>query len=333
MNKQQHFQKIFDLADLFQLSAILFFANKENIFDLLVEKQTFELIAQYKNWIPWKTKVILDSLVAMELIKKEGIYYQNFQFTTLALSKKSKDYIGDLLEHERLQWKVWSKIENILVSEDITQEQQEIRLENDEYANHVFNSAMAQLSNDLIDYVLNLSDWHDKNYVIDIAGGHGVYLAKLIQKYPQISGEIWDLSTSKDYAIKVINDFNLSHKIKFVEKDITLKESYSNIRCNGILINHCLHHFLDNQVMDIFNYVFNILDEGGIISIIEPYLDENCIEPKSNVIFSAYMMINRQYGKLHDSLWIEHKLKDIGFKVETKQLNNLENDIMFIARK
>ncbi len=96
--------KIFEMADAFQSSSILFFANKEKLFDVLETPMSAEEVSNKKGWLPWKTRILLDSLVALDLLTKKNAQYQNTEATSKFLVQTKPSYQGDIVEHERLQW-------------------------------------------------------------------------------------------------------------------------------------------------------------------------------------------------------------------------------------
>ncbi len=325
--------KILELADAFQGSAVLFFANKEELFNLLENPITAKEISSIKNWQIWKTEILLNALVALDLAIKQQNKYSNTKLTSTILVKGKSTFQGDIVEHERLQWNLWNSLDKVMTSENATTEQQDVRLIQESYDNNVFHNAMMQLADELIDYVIKIEGWETKKKVIDLAGGHGLYLAKLAAKHPQLCGEIWDLESANQSANVVITEFNLANKVKFCNKDITQSASYINQKCDGILINHCLHHFKPQEASDILKACVDILENGGIISLVESFLETDKTSPSSNALFSMYMMVNRQFGQVHSSDWIANELSKHGLQVEVNRINNPADDALIVARK
>ncbi len=328
-----NFTKIFDIADAFQSSAILFFANKEKLFDLLDSNKTVEQIAIEKKWLIWKTRILLDSLVALGVLNKDNSRYINSPAASAFLVTGKKTYQGDVVEHERLQWTLWNSLDKIMTTESATGEQQDIRFVQENHDNNVFHNAMKQLADELADYVVEIEGWNTKKKVIDLAGGHGLYLAKLAIKFPQLAGEIWDLPSAKQSANNLINEFGLASKLQFIEKDIIEEASYRNQKCDGILINHCLHHFQPEQVSAFLKSCSEMLEKDGIIAMVESHLKPDLTSPPSNALFSMYMMVNRQYGQVHSTEWIAKELSSFGLSVEVKEMNNPGEDALIVARK
>lgn len=324
---------ILEIADAFQTSAILFFANKEGLFDVLETALSYEDVSKKKNWLPWKTRVLLNSLVSMNLlIKKENLYQNTIEASTF-LVQKSTSYKGDIIEHERLQWTLWNTLDKIMISENPTDEQQDIRFIQERYDNNVFHNAMRQIADELLSYVIQADDWSRRKKVVDLAGGHGLYIATLVNKFPQLVGEVWDLASARESATSLINDFGLTNRLAFVEKDITNSLSYTGVSCDGILINHCAHHFTPGQITQIFKACGEMLEPNGVIVMIESHLDTGLTTPPGNALFSMYMMINRQYGQVHSTEWLSNELSKNGLTVEVNILNNSGEDALIVARK
>lgn len=333
MEENLQLSDIFQIADAFQSSSILFFAHKEKLFDFLKTPSSANKVSRKKGWLTWKTRILLDSLVALDLLTKKNEQYQNTEITSRFLVKGKSTYQGDVVEHERLQWTLWNSLDKIMTTESTTSEQQDIRFIQENYDNNVFHNAMRQLASELTDYVVKIDGWSTKRKVIDLAGGHGLYLAKLAKTFPQLGGEIWDLPSAKQAANNLINELQLSNKLQFVEKDITEAGAYRNQKCDGILINHCLHHFQPQQVSSLLKSCSEMLEKNGIIAMVESHLKPDLTTPPSNALFSMYMMVNRQYGQVHSTEWIVKELSSFGLSVEVKEINNPGEDALIIARK
>lgn len=329
----QKYSDIFNLADTFQYSAQLFFAYSEGIFEILESHASAQSIAESKGWITWKTTVFLDGLVALGLLEKNDKNYHNTPASSQALFTGSKCFIGDLIEHERLQWNLWGNMESILKTDKATTLQQDIRLNEESYALDIFHKAMQQLATDLLPEVITLPHWKNSKFVLDLAGGHGMYLIHLALTYPELKGEVWDLEEARALCEQLINQHQLGNRLRFITKDLTKLESFKDVRCDAVMLNHCLHHFSPEEVYGIFRNIESSLIATGFISIVEATLNEDHVSPPSNALFSTYMMINRRNGQLHPTNWISEQLNSIGFSVSRRDLDSLEHDSLLIASR
>lgn len=326
-------QDVFDIADSYCDSALLQFAHASGLFETLTVPLLSNEVAAAKNWIPRKTGILLDALVSLGLLEKDGDAYQNSNVATQSLVRSAPNYIGGLVEHERLQWSLWGRMEDVLTSEKPVAGQQDLHLPENAEANQVFHSAMAQLSLDLLEAVACLPDWNGKRCVIDLAGGHGAYIATLAARHPDLHGEIWDLPSAASFAEATILQHRVGDRVIFRARDIADKCSYDDVKADGILLNHCLHHFTADVMRDIIACAFRALEPGGVMVILDVFLERNRVQPVDGAIFSLYMMMNTVFGEVHPTDEIATAARSLGMEVTVKRLNNLEDDAILVARK
>ena len=324
---------LMDLGDLFQISATLFTAVDLKVFDYLSEPRCHKQVASEYGWVPWKAEVFLKALVSQKLLKFNGESYYNSEISTQALVTTSKEYIGDALLHEKLQWQLWNSIDDIMKTSSSTSLQQEVRFLAEARDNEIFHRAMRQLAQPLAKSVTELQLWKQNSRILDLAGGHGLYLVKLLQKLPLATGEIWDLSTAENIARETIREANLEDRITFYTKDITDHANYASSYFDHILINHCLHHFSPQTVKDILSMCLNILSPNGSIIMIESRLEKGGVSPPENAMFSLYMMVNTQDGRVHEPSDICQILQSLGLDTYSRPLNNPGDDVLMVAHR
>lgn len=324
---------IFKLTDAFHESALLHFAVHNGIFDMLEKPALSNDIAEKKEWNKEKTRILLNSLVTLNLIQKKSDKFKNTTSTAKYLTERSPDKVTSVINHQRLQWEMWGNIENTLSKKGSKKYFQENRFKKDEVANSTFNLAMKQLSNDQTDELYNLGLIKNGDFIIDICGGHGTYLIKLAKKLNKIRGEVWDLPASKEFALKNIASEGVSNRISFSEKNIFKISGGLKAKANVVLLNDCLHYFPKDKIKSLFEIIKTVILEGGHLLILTPTLYKNEIEPKAAALFSVNMMLNTEFGELHSTEWISKELKNIGLKTTTQPIGSLGRISIIIAKK
>ena len=62
-------------------------------------------------------------------------------------------------------------------------------------------------------------DLAGRKSLIDIGGGPGTFAIHFCLENPQLKARVYDLPTTRPFAEKTIENFNLSDRIKFMEGD------------------------------------------------------------------------------------------------------------------
>lgn len=324
---------IFEIADRYCDSALLQHAHSAEVFELLHEPRTSFEVATMKGWLEGKTAILLDALVALELLEKDGCIYRNVAIVDSVLVRKQPGYIGDLIEHERLQWNLWGRIDEVLRSNHAVTGQQDVEFPLNHYANAVFQRAMMQLAGDLTDVVADLSEWAGIRYALDLAGGHGLYLCEVAKRHDSVSGEVWDAISAKSHALAVIEKNGLTDRIQFKNRDIGDPRSYEGVIADGMMLHHCLHHFDWKRVKLIAQCVARVIPSGGLITILNPHLEHNRTQPIENALFSLYMMMNSIQGQVHPTNDIVELFQEVGFTLQTTIKPCLGVDVLIVGTK
>ncbi|MDW8244615.1 MAG: methyltransferase [Thermogemmata sp.] len=333
MMKATSIKDVFQMADRYCESALLQQAHAAGIFELLRYPRTVDDVAAAKGWLRNKTAIMLDALAALGLLLKEGKLYRNSPVADNTLVREAPGYIGDLVEHERLQWRLWEQLDAILRSSVAVPGQQDLSLPANEYANEVFHRAMMQLAKDLVDLIARLPEWTRVRHVIDLAGGHGMYLAEVAKQHPHLTGEVWDLPSARKKAEHVIAAYGIAERVRFVERDIRDQKSYEGVTADAVMLHHCLHHFDQAGVRAIAEHVADLLPSSGLVTILDVHLESDRITPPQSALFSFYMMVNTVHGQVHPTDEIVSIFTEAGFAVETQLLDSLEDDYLIIGRK
>jgi hypothetical protein len=324
---------IFQIADRYCDSALLQHAHAAGVFDLLQSPRSSSDIATAKGWVMDKAATFLDALAALGLVLKDGSEYRNSPAVDAVLIRGKANYIGDLIEHERLQWELWGRMDAVLRAENAVQGQQDLNLPANDYANAVFHRAMMQLAGELLEVVASLPEWASVHHALDLAGGHGLYLAKVAERHPRLTGEVWDAPSARSNAESVIAAHGVAGRILFRDRDIADRNSYEGVKADAVMLNHCLHHFNWNEVRAIADSVGGILPSGGLFTILDVHLERNRTSPTENALFSLYMMVNTVRGQVHPTEEIAKLFEEAGFAVKTQLLDSMEGDFLMVGRK
>jgi ubiquinone/menaquinone biosynthesis C-methylase UbiE len=311
---------IFRIGDQFHSSALLHFAVAERIFDALTEPRSCGAIAGTKGWNERKTGIVLNALAAIGLIQKSGELFRNSRAADQVLVTTSAEYIGGVIDHQRLQWALWSRISEIVAEDGPLPFQQEHRLAQDDDANRAFNAAMIRLSRLFSGAIAALPDFRGRKTVLDLAGGHGSYMAAIAAAHPEMTGEIWDLATTEAAARAVIKARGIMDRVVFRVRDISDQRSYAGVSADVVMLNDCLHYFAPATVARIVGWAAGALLPGGALVILSMKLDDDGITPAFASDFSLHMMVNAGNGGLHSTGFLIDAMRAQGLSIETKDL-------------
>lgn len=110
-----------------------------------------------------------------------------------------------------------------------------------------FDNAMTNLSQNAIKSVLASYDFSDIETLVDVAGGHGVLLTSILEKYPPLRGILFDMEHVVPGAKKRISELNLDDRCSTEYGDFFKKVPTGD----GYIMKHIIHDWDDERALTI----------------------------------------------------------------------------------
>ena len=314
---------IIRLNDQFHDAALLHLAVAARLFDLAGEPVTAGDVAAARGWVERKTRILLDALAAAGLLTKDGDHYRNAPVADRHLTSAGEAYVGAIVDHQRLQWELWGRMDDVLAAEQPVPAQQELRLRRDRDANEAFQAAMVQLSRDNLADVLAVPDFATAGRVLDLCGGHGTYLASLADRHPGLTGEVWDLEPARAMAERTFREHGTGDRLRFRARDVRDPGAFAGETADACMLNDCLHYFDAGEARALIERAAGVLTPGGMVLVLTMTLDDERTTPAAAAGFSLHMMLNTSKGELHPTPAIVRAMAGAGLAVTRHSLGSL----------
>ena len=130
----------------------------------------------------------------------------------------------------------------------------------------VFNNAMTAFSAVVIPAVLEAYDFSGIGTLIDIAGGHGLVLTSILQKYPAMQGVLFDLEHVLAGARPRIDSLGLSNRCRTESGDF-----FKAVPAGGdaYIMKHIIHDWDDERALAILGNIRTAMNPGGRVILLE----------------------------------------------------------------
>jgi SAM-dependent methyltransferase len=252
-------------------------------------------------------RTLLDALSAMGLFEKEGDRYRNSSWSKAFLVKDSPEYIGYMIMHHHHLVPAWAGLSDAVVTGRPTRRGRLGENEREAFLLGMFNLAMAiapQLSREI--------DLKGREHLIDIGGGPGTYAIHFCLANPQLRSTVYDLGTTRPFALETIKGFGLSDRIDFMEGDYTREELRGSY--DVAWLSQILHGEGPEMCKRLIEQAVSVLKPGGLIFIHEFILDNTMDAPIFPAIFSLNMLVNTEAGRSYSEDQIGAMLSKAGVK-------------------
>ncbi|MBW1839021.1 MAG: SAM-dependent methyltransferase [Deltaproteobacteria bacterium] len=266
-----------------------------------------EEIAQKLDGDERGTTMLLNALTAMGLLIKKDNRYANTTEGKSLLMKLSPQYIGYLILHHTQVINSWSQLSEAVRSGKPVRQQPYNEEERENFLMGMFNLAMAsapQLAAQI--------DLSNRRHLLDLGGGPGTYAIHFCLANPKLRATIFDLPTTRPFALRTVKQFGLGDRIDFmagnyVEEEI--KGSY-----DVAWLSHIFHGEGPEDCQRIIQKTLSVTKPGGLIFIQDFILEDTFDYPLFPAIFSLNMLINTPKGQSYSETQIKEMLEKAGVK-------------------
>lgn len=262
--------------------------------------------------------MLLDALVAMRLLEKQGDRYMVPEDVSPFLDRKSPGYLGHIIMHHHHLVEGWSHLDEAVrtgapvrnrVSHEPTDDERE------SFLLGMFNLAML-----IAPKVAAQIDLSDRHRLLDFGGGPGTYAIHFCQKNPHLKATVLDLQTTRPFAEATIERFSMGGRIDFVAGDF--HEGPFPGSFDVAWLSHVLHGEGVKSCASMVANVVAALEPGGKLFVQEFVLDQDRTSPLHPALFSLNMLLGTPEGKSYSEPEIFELLQQAGLsRIERLQID------------
>ncbi|MCP9471498.1 MAG: acetylserotonin O-methyltransferase [Nitrospira sp.] len=289
------------LAEVFQLgyyweTKILLTAVTLDVFSALdgMPKTAGEVASRIDAHEP-TLRLLLNALVAMKLLTKEGDRYGNSSVADKHLVKRSPHYVGHLLLLHDAEWNNWGKLEET------------VRTGRRAVDRHVFETD-PELGGNVLAVLDRIGRQSGPELarrlglsgpvrLLDLGGGAGTNAIAFCEVYPDLTATVFDLPTTLRLTEKTIKERGLASRIALRPGDFNrdpLGGPY-----DVVLMSDVLHYQTDDANEALVEKAFVHLAPQGRLVIKDRFLDEAGTGPAWTTAFAVHILVNTQAGSCY----------------------------------
>ena len=135
----------------------------------------------------------------------------------------------------------------------------------------VFNEAMTSFSAAGSGAVIDAYDFTGIKKLVDVGGGHGLLLASILEKYPRMTGVLFDAPSVVEGAKHVIETHRVARRCKTVGGDFF--ESVP-ARADACIMKHIIHDWEDERALIILKNCHRAITRNGKLLVVEIVIPE-----------------------------------------------------------
>jgi O-methyltransferase domain len=133
----------------------------------------------------------------------------------------------------------------------------------------IFNQAMNDMGQGTAAAVAQLYDFSGIGKIIDVGGGHGTLITAILQKYPQMTGILFDAPHIAERARESIASAGLAHRCEVVGGDFFKSVPAG---CDAYLLRWIIHDWDNERAVTILRNCRQAMGERGRLLLLESVL-------------------------------------------------------------
>lgn len=305
-NKDQYIKNI---ASNFQKSKVLFTSLELGLFTIIGnEFKSCEKIAKEANCNSKALEKLLNTLVSMSFLIKKYNEYSNTIDSLIFLSKDSPNYMGDLL-HIASLWENWSKLTDVIrVGHPI--DYKSINEKDEEWL-EAFILASYRASKSYTDKVIKHIPLINPRRMLDLGAGSANFAIEFAKIYPRLSITAYDFPRVIDITQKFIARSGMGERIETMKGDFLVDEIGNEY--DFVLLADVLSQFSFKTNMSLLKKVYDSLNFGGTIAILDSFYNDKLTGPEGANFTSLNMLVNTLEGEVLSETDIWFALREAWF--------------------
>ena len=294
----------------FQPSRVLLTAVELDIFTAVGKGATLDGVAGALKTDPRATGMLLDALVALEVLQKRDGVYRNTTIGERYLVADARDDARAALMHTAHLWQRWSTLTDC-VRQGTSVNYREMVERGDKWTT-AFIAAMHHNATARAPLVIKTAGLDGVGRMLDVGGGSGAYAIAFARAREDLRVEIFDLPTVLPIAEGHIAEAGLTDRITTRVGDLRTDDLGSGF--DLILLSAICHMLGPEENQNLLERCFAALSPGGRVLIQDFILAPDRTAPRHATLFALNMLVGTREGNTYTSDEYRSWLVQVGFE-------------------
>lgn len=316
-------EPLLQLSFSFAPSSILSAALELGVFThIAAGSRTVAEISQAAKASGRGTRMLLDALVALQLLGKAGERYELTPLAAEFLVRGGQHYVGEMMESKMLS-EAWGHLAEVVRTGKPVREVEAKDVAEDFFPMlvrglHVFNTGPARRAAE----VLGAGTTHRGLRVVDVACGSGIWGIAIAEADKEARVTAQDFPALFETTRHYLDRHGVADRYDFLPGD--LKEvDFGEGRYDLALLGNIVHSEGEESSRDLFRRLHRALRPGGRVVVIDMVPNDERTGPPFPLFFALNMLVNTQVGDTYTLAEYTAWLNDAGFnRVETADIQS-----------
>lgn len=308
---QPNRQQILEMIGGFRAACVMGAAAELDLWTLLGEQSlTAEQLAEYLHSDPRATMMLLDAVVALQLLEKHEGHYSVPVEVRNWLTEGAEDTVLPMLRHSSNILRGWSQLAWTVKGGLPVPRPSSIRGFEADRAS--FIAAMHSISGPMADGLVAQLGPLSFRHLLDVGGASGTWTLAFLRAVPTATATIFDLPDAIRQAHQRLADTEFASRVTFAAGDFYADDLPG--RADFAWVSAICHQHSRRHNRELFAKVFKALSSGGRIAIRDVVMEPCRTRPREGALFAINMLVNTDTGGTFTFDEYAEDLKTAGFE-------------------
>jgi ubiquinone/menaquinone biosynthesis C-methylase UbiE len=277
-------------------------------------KRTASQIAEAASADKRGMQYLLDALVALEYLNKNGDQYELQPVSAAFLIKGKEPYMGAFAEETKLNLQAWNRLTEVVkTGKPIS------AVDTDKDAREFFPklvSAIFPLSfagGNAVAASLNDQQRKSIKNILDVAAGSGAWSLAFAKAIPDAKVTVVDYPEVTPITREFAKRFEAGDRYSYVEGNLR-EIDFGKQKYDLVILGHIIHSEGEEWGQKLIQKSSNALKDGGLLLIADMIPNNERTGPVLPLVFGLNMLIHTENGGVYTMKEYNAWLKDAGFK-------------------
>lgn len=309
----------------YRTSKIIFVATYYDIFTLLHNRgKSLDELTKYLELDPRVTGLLLNALVSLGLLKKEGIFYHNTPVSDNYLVQGKPNFMGNNLKMQELLWDCWSGLRNVLKTGKPTRLLEDLLSEQSPQFRREYIYGMQNIAQNFAKAILQKVDLSAVNNMLDVGGGPGTYSIIIAKTNLGMKCVIMDLPGVLEVTEEIVRESGLLERI-ILRKGNYLYDDFGS-GYDLILMSNITHDEGNKINQLLCDKAYDALNSMGLLIINDFLVDESKTSPLFSALFSIFMTTFTKEGRAYSFEEYKSWMEKAGF-IDIRCMDIMEHSL------
>jgi precorrin-6B methylase 2 len=330
MNNVWTAQEILDFARSFQPACVLTAAAALDVFSPLhAESMTADALAGKLETDPRATTILLDALVALKFLGKQGEKYGVPGDVAELLAGQSAGNILPMVRHLANCLRRWAELPKVVKTGKCAEVTPGVRGADADRED--FIGGMNAISRPIADGVIGKINPFRFRHMLDIGGGPGTWTIAFLHAVPDAGATLFDLPEVIPIAEQQFAEAGLRDRVALVGGNY-----YTDALPEGAdlaWLGAICHQNSRRQNRDLFSKAHAALANNGVIVIRDVIMDPSHASPVGGALFAVNMLVSTEGGGTYTFDEYREDLYASGFaEAELVHRDELMNSLIWVRK-